>query len=154
MASMGYSAARSLFRSSSVRKAASKFASASKTSSFRSPSATNLLSSSRIFRCPAELSACLETMQPFHTATASALMTSMLSVSSLTTAWLPNVCKLKLQTNDEAIREEQSPRVKSICFETRICSAQGIEVYRKNFEYSSFEVRELQTSNKAAAAGT
>ncbi|XP_074296416.1 protein NUCLEAR FUSION DEFECTIVE 6, mitochondrial-like isoform X1 [Silene latifolia] len=87
-------AARSVFRSSSVRNAASQFASAAKTSStrssFRFPSAANLLSSSRIFRCPAELSACLESMQPFHTATASALMTSMLAVTCRSSSWAPD----------------------------------------------------------------
>ncbi|KAK9676845.1 hypothetical protein RND81_11G105500 [Saponaria officinalis] len=88
------SAARSLFRSTSARSAAAKFASAAKTSSprssFRSPSPSNLLSSPRIFRCPAELSACLETMQPFHTMTASALMTSMLAISCRSSAWAPD----------------------------------------------------------------
>ncbi|KAK9689844.1 hypothetical protein RND81_09G085500 [Saponaria officinalis] len=87
-------AARSVFRSTSARSAAAKFASAAKTSSprsaFRSPSASNLLNSSRIFRCPAELSACLDTMQPFHTATASALLTSMLAVSCRSNAWAPD----------------------------------------------------------------
>ncbi|XP_047332786.1 protein NUCLEAR FUSION DEFECTIVE 6, mitochondrial-like [Impatiens glandulifera] len=74
-------AARSIFRSSSVRNAASRIASGTKptSSSFRLPSKSPL--SNRIFRCPAEMSACLDTLQPFHTATASALMTSMLSLS-------------------------------------------------------------------------
>lgn len=39
--------------------------------------------------CPVELSACLESLQPFHTATASALMTSMLTLSQRGYAWLP-----------------------------------------------------------------
>ncbi|KAL2937851.1 Protein NUCLEAR FUSION DEFECTIVE 6 chloroplastic/mitochondrial [Bienertia sinuspersici] len=84
-------AARSIFRSTSARCAASKFASAAKParSAFGAP--TNSLSS-RIFRqsCPAELSVCLETMQPFHTATASALMTSMLSISPRSFGWVPD----------------------------------------------------------------
>ncbi|KAL9243796.1 hypothetical protein vseg_017641 [Gypsophila vaccaria] len=88
-------AARSVFRSTSAaRAAAAPFAAAAKSSAprsaFRSPSASTLLNSSRIFRCPAELSACLETMQPFHTATASALLTSMLAVASRSSAWAPD----------------------------------------------------------------
>ncbi|XP_076893381.1 protein NUCLEAR FUSION DEFECTIVE 6, mitochondrial-like isoform X1 [Bidens hawaiensis] len=83
-------AARSVFRSSSVRNAAARVASQSKTgrSSFSIPSCRNSLSS-RIFRCPVEVSACLESLQPFHTATASALMTSMLTVSKNGYGWLP-----------------------------------------------------------------
>ncbi|XP_019102879.1 protein NUCLEAR FUSION DEFECTIVE 6, mitochondrial isoform X1 [Beta vulgaris subsp. vulgaris] len=85
-------AARSIFRSTSVRSAASKFSSSAKStrSSFRAP--TNNSLSHRIFRCPAELSVCLETMQPFHTATASALMTSMLSLSPASCGWVPDGC--------------------------------------------------------------
>nr|WDA42973.1 nuclear fusion defective 6 [Fagopyrum tataricum] len=82
-------AARSIFRSSSsVRNAASKFASGTKPSPspFRLP--TNKPLTSRLFRSPVELSACLDTMQPFHTVTASALMTSMLSISQRSYGWL------------------------------------------------------------------
>ncbi|XP_057547185.1 protein NUCLEAR FUSION DEFECTIVE 6, mitochondrial-like isoform X1 [Amaranthus tricolor] len=88
-----YGAARSIFRSTTVRSAASKFTSATKPaarSPFRAP--VNNVLSQRIFRCPAELSACLETMQPFHTATASALMTSMLSLSRGSYGWVPDGC--------------------------------------------------------------
>ncbi|KAK6157176.1 hypothetical protein DH2020_011424 [Rehmannia glutinosa] len=86
-------AARSIFRSSTVRSAATRLASQAKSahsSPFRLPSRTPLLAH-RIFRYlnPAELSACLESMQPYHTATASALMTSMLTASSCGFAWLP-----------------------------------------------------------------
>ncbi|KNA15886.1 hypothetical protein SOVF_094170 isoform B [Spinacia oleracea] len=85
-------AARSIFRSTSVRSAASKFASGAKPASspFRAPASNSL--SQRIFRCPAELSVCLETMQPLHTATASALMTSMLSISPRCYGWVPDGC--------------------------------------------------------------
>ncbi|GLT29505.1 hypothetical protein SLA2020_043680 [Shorea laevis] len=43
--------------------------------------------SNRIFRAPVEMSSCVETMLPYHTATASALLTSMLSVSRRTSGW-------------------------------------------------------------------
>ncbi|KAI3827723.1 hypothetical protein L1987_01806 [Smallanthus sonchifolius] len=42
-----------------------------------------------VFSCPVEMSACLESLQPFHTATASTLMTSMLTLSQRGYAWLP-----------------------------------------------------------------
>ncbi|XVE51384.1 hypothetical protein DITRI_Ditri02bG0035800 [Diplodiscus trichospermus] len=45
--------------------------------------------SSRIFRSPVEMSCCVETMLPYHTATASALLTSMLSVSRRSSGWTP-----------------------------------------------------------------
>ncbi|KAL8249182.1 hypothetical protein R6Q59_006050 [Mikania micrantha] len=87
------SAARSFLRSTTVRNAAASISSRSKckaghsSSSFRF-SATKPISH-RIFRCPVEMSVCLATMQPFHTATASALMTSKLTLSRWGYGWLP-----------------------------------------------------------------
>lgn len=43
-----------------------------------------------IWRSPVEMSACAETMLPYHTATSSALMTSMLSISRRSYGWLPD----------------------------------------------------------------
>ncbi|CAN4103290.1 unnamed protein product [Withania somnifera] len=85
---MAIAAARSIFRPPAVRNAASKIASEAKTarSPFRTPSRTPL--SHRIFRCPSEMSACVESLQPYHTVTASALMTSMLTDSLRSYSWL------------------------------------------------------------------
>ncbi|MFS8004365.1 hypothetical protein Hanom_Chr13g01224901 [Helianthus anomalus] len=82
-------AARSVFRSSSVRSAAARASSQAKAA--RSPFRIGTHNSlpNRIFRCPVEMSACLESLQPFHTATASALMTSMLTLSQRGYGWLP-----------------------------------------------------------------
>nr|KAJ0189669.1 hypothetical protein LSAT_V11C800443790 [Lactuca sativa] len=86
-------AARTFFRSTSVRNAAARISSEAKCKSAPSPSAfrfpTTKPLSHRIFRCPVEMSACLETMQPFHSVTASALMTSMLTLSRGGYGWLP-----------------------------------------------------------------
>ncbi|XP_011100248.1 protein NUCLEAR FUSION DEFECTIVE 6, chloroplastic/mitochondrial-like isoform X1 [Sesamum indicum] len=87
-------AARSVFRSSTVRNAATRLASQAKSarsSPFRLPARAPVLAN-RILRSPVEMSACLESMQPYHTATASALMTSMLTVSRCGFGWLAEAC--------------------------------------------------------------
>ncbi|XP_027062292.1 protein NUCLEAR FUSION DEFECTIVE 6, mitochondrial-like [Coffea arabica] len=86
-------AARSIFRASPVRTAAARLASQAKPSrsAFTFPSRANILSN-RISRSPVEMSACIESIQPYHTATASALMTSLLTVSRCGYGWLPEGC--------------------------------------------------------------
>ncbi|KAL9234037.1 hypothetical protein vseg_008957 [Gypsophila vaccaria] len=86
-----FAAARSVFRhTSAVRSTATKFRTASKPKSnpFNLPH-RNSLSSPRIFRSPVELSSCVESLMPYHTATASALLTSMLSVTPRHFGWTP-----------------------------------------------------------------
>ncbi|KAL3509638.1 hypothetical protein ACH5RR_029039 [Cinchona calisaya] len=87
------SAARSLFRSTPLRNAAARLASKSKSTPSPSPFRSSSSSSQprfshRIFRRPVELTACLESMQPYHTATASSLMISNLTVSRCGYGWL------------------------------------------------------------------
>ncbi|CAN6825677.1 unnamed protein product, partial [Brassica oleracea] len=76
------SAARSFIRSGAGRAAAAAFRSPKPMrSSYKAPKQSPL--SHRVFRrSPVALSCCVETMLPYHTATASALLNSMLSVSS------------------------------------------------------------------------
>ncbi|KAL5132270.1 Protein NUCLEAR FUSION DEFECTIVE 6, chloroplastic/mitochondrial [Glycine soja] len=91
MASTAGAAARSIFRSCSARRAAFRLGSDAKAA--RSPFrvASNKPLSQSTLRCPVELSFCVESMLPYHSATASALMTSMLSVSRHSYGWLPEV---------------------------------------------------------------
>ncbi|XP_019464979.1 PREDICTED: protein NUCLEAR FUSION DEFECTIVE 6, chloroplastic/mitochondrial-like isoform X1 [Lupinus angustifolius] len=87
------SAARSIFRSSSAVRSAFRVASEAKParSPFRMASNKPISQSQSTFRLPVELSFCVESMMPYHTATASALMTSMLSVSQRRGySWLPD----------------------------------------------------------------
>ncbi|KAI3728640.1 hypothetical protein L6452_17279 [Arctium lappa] len=83
----GTAAVRLFIRSTSVRSAAARLSSGVKTSPIRL-SATKPLSH-RIFRCPVELSVCLETVQPFQAVTSSALMNSMLIISRRSYGCLP-----------------------------------------------------------------
>ncbi|CAK7350542.1 unnamed protein product [Dovyalis caffra] len=87
-------AARSFLRSTAARtSAAARLACAPKPGSkpafspFRISKQSPL--SPRIFRSPVEMSCCVETMLPYHTATASALLNSMLSVSRRSYGWTP-----------------------------------------------------------------
>ncbi|XP_012091657.1 protein NUCLEAR FUSION DEFECTIVE 6, mitochondrial isoform X1 [Jatropha curcas] len=90
-------AARSVLRSTAFR--ATRIASGlkpgpgSKTafSPFRTSNSKPNTLSQRIFRSPMEISCCVETMLPYHTATASALLTSMISVSRRS-CWTPEDC--------------------------------------------------------------
>ncbi|KAJ8749179.1 hypothetical protein K2173_018650 [Erythroxylum novogranatense] len=85
------SAALSIFRSSSGRHMLSRIASKPKASNVPPPlraSPTSPLSQ-RVIRRPAQLSFAVESMMPYHNATASALMTSMLSISRCSCGWLP-----------------------------------------------------------------
>ncbi|GAB4826992.1 hypothetical protein Ancab_033872 [Ancistrocladus abbreviatus] len=101
MAAPYAAAARSLLRSSaSVRTTASRLANASKPKSkpstkspFHQFRTQNCLSDRRMLRrSPVELSCCVESMLPYHTATASALLTSMLSVTPRHYGWTPEDC--------------------------------------------------------------
>ncbi|XP_058735225.1 protein NUCLEAR FUSION DEFECTIVE 6, mitochondrial-like isoform X1 [Vicia villosa] len=87
---MASTAARSIFRSSSSARSAFRVASEAKParSSFRTASSKPPSPSQSTFRSPVQLSFCVESMMPYHTVTASALMTSMLSISSRNYAWL------------------------------------------------------------------
>ncbi|XP_054800534.1 protein NUCLEAR FUSION DEFECTIVE 6, mitochondrial-like isoform X1 [Prosopis cineraria] len=85
-------AARSLMRSSASRsfrnaKLATGVRASPTGSPFGIPKRNSL--SNRMFRSPVELSCCVESMLPYHTATASALLTSMLSVSRRSYGWTP-----------------------------------------------------------------
>ncbi|KAK7327845.1 hypothetical protein VNO77_21938 [Canavalia gladiata] len=86
------SAARCLLRSAASRAASTANLTAgvrprSTRSPFRLPKQTSI--SNRIFRLPVEASCCVESMLPYHSATASALLTSMLSVSRHSYGWTP-----------------------------------------------------------------
>ncbi|KAI4304380.1 hypothetical protein MLD38_039900 [Melastoma candidum] len=79
-------AARSILRSSVSRATAA----ASKTTS-KSPRSIPRAVSPRTFRSPVEMSSfCCESLLPHHTATASALLTSMLATSRRTYCWNPD----------------------------------------------------------------
>ncbi|XP_055807885.1 protein NUCLEAR FUSION DEFECTIVE 6, mitochondrial-like isoform X2 [Solanum dulcamara] len=89
--------ARSLLRSATTsgRTSAVRLASGSKTkvspSPFRIPPQKPL--TARIFRSPVELSCVrVETMFPYHTATASALLNSMLSATPRSYGWTLEDC--------------------------------------------------------------
>ncbi|KAG5226328.1 protein NUCLEAR FUSION DEFECTIVE [Salix suchowensis] len=88
-----FAAARSLLRSSPARNAAARFASQSKPKPKASPFGINSTASKPILRrSPVEMSFAVESMMPYHTVTASALMTSKLSISRCSCGWFLEAC--------------------------------------------------------------
>ncbi|XP_051128871.1 protein NUCLEAR FUSION DEFECTIVE 6, mitochondrial-like isoform X2 [Andrographis paniculata] len=90
-------AARSVMRSAatSARGAAARLSPGAKSRTGGSPFRVSVQKplSARIFRSPVEMSsASALSMLPFHSATASALLTSMLSVSPRSHAWTLEDC--------------------------------------------------------------
>ncbi|XP_042519966.1 protein NUCLEAR FUSION DEFECTIVE 6, mitochondrial-like isoform X3 [Macadamia integrifolia] len=93
MSAIAISCARSALRSTPIRNAAARLATEAKAS--RSPFLISQQKSlsHRILRSPVEMSSfCLESMLPYHNATASALLTSMLSVSQRGYGWISEAC--------------------------------------------------------------
>ncbi|KAL2341861.1 hypothetical protein Fmac_009801 [Flemingia macrophylla] len=89
------SAARCLLRSAASRAAgAANLAGGARSrparSPFRLPKQTSI--SNRVFRLPVEASCCVESLLPYHSVTASALLNSMLSVSRHSYGWTPEDC--------------------------------------------------------------
>ncbi|KAF3451438.1 hypothetical protein FNV43_RR07533 [Rhamnella rubrinervis] len=86
-------AARSVLRSAGPRSAvASRLANGAKAKPAPSPASFRIPKQNQnpfSFRLPVEMSCCVESMLPYHTATASALLNSMLSVSRRTYGWTP-----------------------------------------------------------------
>ncbi|XP_004293274.1 PREDICTED: protein NUCLEAR FUSION DEFECTIVE 6, chloroplastic/mitochondrial-like isoform X2 [Fragaria vesca subsp. vesca] len=88
-------AARSMLRSAAARTTTlgSRVASAARpkpaAAPFSIPKQNNNPISHALFRSPVELSCCVESLLPYHSATASALLTSMLSVSQRSYGWTP-----------------------------------------------------------------
>ncbi|KAK7412376.1 hypothetical protein VNO78_03832 [Psophocarpus tetragonolobus] len=92
---MTMSAARCLLRSAASRAGgAANLAGGARARAARSPfllpKQTSI--SNRVFRLPVEASFCVESMLPYHSATASALLNSMLSVSRHSYGWTPEDC--------------------------------------------------------------
>ncbi|XP_022848145.1 protein NUCLEAR FUSION DEFECTIVE 6, chloroplastic/mitochondrial-like isoform X3 [Olea europaea var. sylvestris] len=89
-------AARSCLRSAttSTRSAAARFFAGAKPKASTSPFRPSSQGPPRVFRSPVEMrSISSASMLPYHAATASALLTSMLSVSPRSHAWTPEVIK-------------------------------------------------------------
>ncbi|XP_022848144.1 protein NUCLEAR FUSION DEFECTIVE 6, chloroplastic/mitochondrial-like isoform X2 [Olea europaea var. sylvestris] len=85
-------AARSCLRSAttSTRSAAARFFAGAKPKASTSPFRPSSQGPPRVFRSPVEMrSISSASMLPYHAATASALLTSMLSVSPRSHAWTP-----------------------------------------------------------------
>ncbi|XP_062095769.1 protein NUCLEAR FUSION DEFECTIVE 6, mitochondrial-like isoform X2 [Humulus lupulus] len=89
-----FAAARSVLRSATAAgrtSMGSRLAAGAKSkpssSPFSIPKQKQSCPSGRTFRSTVETSRCLDSMLPYHTATASALLTSMISVSRRTCGW-------------------------------------------------------------------